>query len=70
MSSYQDWDRFTNEMGISLYAEARVCCGTTKAGAPCKNSIKIINTFISSDINLLHLIPLLRLANSPLVFQV
>lgn len=40
MSSSQDWNRFTNEMGVSLATEARICCGTTKAGAPCKNSIK------------------------------
>jgi hypothetical protein len=40
MSSPPDWDRFTNEMGVSLTTEARICCGTTKAGAPCKNSIK------------------------------
>ncbi|CEJ62714.1 hypothetical protein PMG11_11206 [Penicillium brasilianum] len=40
MSYSQDWDRFTNGMGVSLATEARICCGTTTAGAPCKNSIK------------------------------
>jgi hypothetical protein len=39
MSSYQPWGGFIlNEIGIG---EARICCGTTKTGAPCKNSIKI-----------------------------
>ncbi|KAJ5364962.1 uncharacterized protein N7496_010675 [Penicillium cataractarum] len=39
MSSYQPWGRFIlNEIGIE---EARICCGTTKTGVPCKNSIKI-----------------------------
>ncbi|OKP14518.1 hypothetical protein PENSUB_13969 [Penicillium subrubescens] len=39
MSSYQPWGRFIlNEIGIG---EARICCRTTKTGAPCKNSIKI-----------------------------